>query len=374
MKRILLTGGGSGGHVYPLLAVADALQKISEEVVLFYLGPKSIYDEEFKMRGISFLEIVSSKFRRYLSPMNLIDIPKFFIGLIQALAKLFKIMPDVVFSKGGTGALPVVLAAKFYMIPVIIHESDSVPGLTNRISGKLADKIGISFSDAAKYFSKGKIALTGNPIRKSFLSEEISHEHAREALGFDFEKPLVLVLGGSQGAVQLNSLIFDNFSLFLKNFYLLHQVGEGNASSAQNISIQIGKETGIDVSRGYRYIPFLGTDEMRNALLAADVVISRAGSGAIFEIAAFGKPSILIPLETSAGDHQRANAYSYAETGAAVVIEKENLKAHIVLHELGLIASDEKKRKLMIEAAKIFSKPDAADIIAREIITLAVRN
>ena len=197
---VVLTGGGSGGHIYPLLAVADTLKKkvasLGAPTTFSYLGPRDAYAPLFTERGIAVIPISSGKVRRYAALENVLDIPKFFIGLLQALWQLYCIMPDIVFSKGGTGALPVVFAAWFYRIPVAIHESDAQPGLTNLASARFAKKIFVSFERAAQFFATAKTTVSGAPLRGELLENRPTREAAKESLGFDPKEPLTVVIGG----------------------------------------------------------------------------------------------------------------------------------------------------------------------------------
>ncbi len=372
MKRILLTGGGSGGHIVPLLAVADEFRKMSfMDLAIFYVGPKNRFGQEFSDRNITVYRIASSKLRRYFSFMNFIDVPKFVFSVFQALLRLYFLMPDAVFSKGGPGALAVVLAARFYMIPIVIHESDSAPGLTNRFSAKFAKRIGIAFEGAAKYFNGNKVFVCGNPIRESLLEEEASGEGAKAALGFKKDLPLVFIYGGSQGAARINRFIFDNLEFLLKRYQIYHQVGEANLGESQSLTKTFLGGFPPEMRERYKFAGFLGANDLRLALSAADVVIARAGSGSIFEIAAFGKPSVIVPIPIEVvGDHQLLNAYEYAKSGAAIVIEEANLKPNVVSTQIDDILEDKNRAAKMIEAAKNFAKPEAAKIIAGEIFSL----
>ena len=356
----------------PLLAVADELKKKNyADIEIFYLGPKSPWIGEFENRDIPVYRIAESKLRRYFSLANFIDIPKFFWSIVQALFRLYLLMPDVVFSKGGPGALAVVLAAKFYMIPIVIHESDSVPGLTNKLSAKFAKRIGIAFESAAGYFDARKTFFSGNPIRLELTGESSGNAVFKSELGFNKDEDLIFVWGGSQGAARINRFIFENLETFLKKYQIFHQVGENNLKEAQAIIDDLLKGFPEENRRRYRLTGFLDVHGVRTALSAADVVLARASAGSVFEVAFFGKPSILIPLEGSAGDHQRLNAYEYSKIGAAIVIEEANLKPNIVSTQIDSLLNDKNKYAAMAAAAKRFAKPEAAAIIAQEIIKLA---
>lgn len=374
MIRVLLTGGGSGGHIYPLLAVTEEFEKIPDvNIQLSYLGPRGQFDAILKEKDIAVYSIASSKLRRYFSVANFVDVPKLFWSFFQSLFWLYKIMPDVVFSKGGPGALPVVLAARFYFIPVIIQDSDAIPGLTNRLSGHFATRIAVSFPETVKYFSKSKTAVVGNPIRKEIMQGAFRKEQAREYFGLNPLKPTILVLGGSQGAAQINSFVFDNLKTLIEdNIQLIHQVGPGNKKDADDTVRSLQREIGEQLNSSYCSFELLDVLQYKNAFSAADIVLSRSGS-TIFEIAFFGKASILVPLESAANDHQRANAYSYAKSGAAIVLEKENFTPHIVLSKIKELLSHKDILYAMESAAKNFSKPNAAKEIAEEVITFGLR-
>jgi len=372
--RILLTAGGTGGHIYPLVAVAEEIYRLAVEqnrnIEIKYFGPASVLNNEFQKRGIKTAEIVSSKLRRYFSLNNFIDIPKFIFSFFQALCKIFWFMPDLVFSKGGTGApIAVVLASKFYRIPIIIHESDSIPGLTNLWSARFAGKIFISFEKAAQYFPANKTTLVGNPIRPQILREIPEKEISKKTLGFNSNEPVILVIGGSQGALSVNNFILDDLGEILDFAQIIHQSGPANYLETKKDSDFLLKNLGNFYKNRYQLVGYLqDTKALREAFAAADLVLSRAGSGSIFEIAAFGKPSILIPLEESASDHQKVNAYEYAKTGAAVVVEEANFKSSIFISQAKKILTDPELQNKMSQAAINFSKPEAAQKIAEEIL------
>lgn len=362
--RVLITGGGSGGHIYPLIAV---LQKLSG-VETRYLGAPGIYKSLLQNTGIKVTVIPSSKFRRYLSFLNVIDVFKFIIGFKLSLWHLFWYMPDVVFSKGGPGSLPVVLAAKLYFIPIIIHESDAIPGLTSRISAKFANVIDLAFDAAKKYFRRST-QVVGQPIRDELFIDK-SRQSALSVFGFSENKPVVLILGGSQGAEAINDFILENAELFLKKFQIIHQVGAANYKTYQQEYNFLSKNWPSELRDSYYFSPFL--EQISDALTAADIVVSRAGAGAIFESAAKGKASVLIPLPASVNPHQLANAYEYQKAGAAQVIEQENLLPHLFVDVIQSILDDAELKKKMENAAKAFFKPNAAKMIAEQIKSFVV--
>lgn len=377
--RIAFTGGGTGGHIYPLLAVAEEVRKkLSQnpetDFKLYYFGNAGQYGLNFVKLNIKIIPIISFKIRRYMSPLNILDALKIPFAFLQSLVRLLFIMPDAVFSKGGTGSIAVVMAAWFYHIPVFIHESDSVPGLSTKFSMPFARRVAVSFEKTLELISGEKVALTGNPVRADLLepAEDLTPEKSKKILAFDPSIPLVLVMGGSQGAVKINEFMIDNVKSFVTKYQVLHQVGQQNFAQFKS-ELAIATEHFLPEERNrYKIIDFIKS-ELKEAYIAADIVISRAGSGAIFELAAFKKPSILIPLDSAAGNHQKFNAYEYAKNGACVVIEESNLKPALFFGQIEMILGNKGKYQTMSQAAGDFAKPKSAEIIAQELINLALK-
>jgi UDP-N-acetylglucosamine--N-acetylmuramyl-(pentapeptide) pyrophosphoryl-undecaprenol N-acetylglucosamine transferase len=376
--RLVCAGGGSGGHIYPALAVIDELKKIfstdefaGSRVEMYYIGSPQEYAIEFARRNVIIKHVVSFKMRRYLSARNIMDALVMPFAFVQALWHLFWIMPDVVFSKGGSGSLPVVFAAFFFHIPIFVHESDSIPGLSNRIAFPLATRVGLSFEKTLSFVSGAKVAVVGNPIRASLVENAggAQSAKAKTIFGFSPDVPLVLILGGSQGSARINDFVIENAHMLVRITQVLHQTGALNFQGVKS-ELAVATKDFIPAERNrYKLVDYL-RDEIIEAMLAADVIISRAGSGAIFEIAAFGKASILIPLKESAQNHQFYNAHEYARAGACDVIEEENLKPALFAQEVKRILENHDIKKSMEDAARQFAKPQAAYMIAREIARL----
>lgn len=375
--RVLLTGGGTGGHIYPLIAIGAEMQTQCGQrgitLDLRYLGAYGLFKTLFEANNINVERVAESRLRRYVSIYNLIDGLKFIYSLFQAVSKIFFFMPDVVFSKGGPGALAVVLAARFYFIPVIIHESDTAPGLTNLVSAKFAKLILTSFPGVESYFPEKRVILVGNPIRRSLLIgiNTESKQKNKGAFGFDPQLPLILVMGGSQGAMSINNFILDNLPAILQVTQILHQTGPKNYEQILKEVSFVAEKIPEEVGKRYKAVDYFG-DEINIAYIAADLVVSRAGAASIFEIAAFGKPSILIPLpaDIAANDHQTKNAYAYAEGGAAEVMEQTNLLPNLFINQIKKIVEDKSVSNKMSEAALAFAKPEAASKIAQIILEL----
>ncbi len=368
--KILFTGGGTGGHILPLVAVARELQKTAQkdQLKLFYLGPHDNFNELLlAQEGIRVKNAMAGKVRRYFGPLallqNLLDV--FFkipFGFLQAFLKLAFIGPDLILSKGGYGALPTTLAAWVLRIPVFLHESDSIPGKANQIASMFALKIFTSFPRMLSLSPK-KTILVGNPIRTALL--EGSKEEAKTVFNLQEGKPVVLVLGGSQGAQKINDAVLSILNQLTENFEVIHQTGEHNFP-------QVFSEAKAVLTQGnekyYHAFAFLKEPELRHAFAAADIIVARAGSGSIFEIAALGKPSILVPLSSAAQNHQARNSYEYQKSGACAVLEEANLTPHFFLEKLKYLASSPKEMQTMSQAALNFAKPEAASTIAQYLL------
>ena len=370
--KILLTGGGTGGHFYPLIAIAEKLIEISDkqkiiDLKLYYMS-NAPYDEHMLFEnGIKFVQVPAGKMRRYSSIKNFFDFFSIGSGLFFGLLSMFFIFPDVVISKGGYASFPAVFAAKILGIPVIVHESDSYPGKLNLWTSKFAKRIAISWPEASNYLPKDRTALTGQPIRRSIIHP--NPEGAKEFFGLKEELPVILVIGGSQGAEKINNIIIDILPNIISRYQIIHQTGKKNLKDVEFRS-KLVLENNSHVTN-YKAVPYLSDLDTRRASGAASLVISRAGS-AIFEIASWGIPSIIIPITDSNGDHQRKNAYSYARNGACEVIEESNLTPHVLIAEIDNILTNNKKVVEMKENALKFANPEAAKKIAQEAIDIAL--
>jgi UDP-N-acetylglucosamine--N-acetylmuramyl-(pentapeptide) pyrophosphoryl-undecaprenol N-acetylglucosamine transferase len=367
--RIIFTGGGSGGHIFPIIAIVRELKKIRPDFSFYFVGPK---DESgafmLSREGIKVKSILAGKIRRYWSFkaffQNIFDVFKMIIGFIQSFFYLFFLFPDLIFSKGGYGAFPVSLLGYIFFTPVMLHESDITPGLSNKIISKIALEIFVSFPvKEVNFFSPKKIISVGNPVRKEIKNG--SKEEAENIFNLKKGKPILLVFGGSQGSQRINNLILNILPQLLDDFQVIHQVGPKNLKEV-NAEAKVMVSSPLD--KYYHTYPFLDEKKLKHALSACDIVLARAGSGAIFEIALCGKPSILVPLPGSAQNHQVNNAYSYQNKGACLVIEEKNLTSHFFLERLKYMMSDPERLERMSIFAENFSRPRAAEIIAKYIV------
>ncbi len=370
--KILLTGGGTGGHFYPIIAIAEELRDVAKEKKLlspeiYYMAPTPYNARALFENEIIFRKVTAGKQRRYFSLLNFFDLFKIATGVFQATWQIFFIMPDVIFGKGGYVSFPAMAAARFLGIPVVIHESDSHPGKVNLWAGKFAKRVALSYPEAAKYFKEDKVALTGNPVRKGITIAVKSG--AFEYLNMEESIPVIFILGGSQGSQRINESILDALPELVEKYQIIHQTGSKNYQDMQKMA-DIALEASPFKSR-YKPFDYLNDLAMKMSAGAASLVVSRSGS-TIFEIASWGLPSILIPIPESISHDQTTNAFSYARTGAADVIEENNLTTEILLSEIEKILSNPELQAKMAAAAKSFAKPDAAKKIAEQIIDIAL--
>ncbi len=372
--KILLTGGGTGGHFYPLIAIAEELNRIADEekIIKFklYYAADTPYDREaLEQQFITFVPVTAGKMRVYFSLRNIWDFFKMGFGVFRALFTVFNLYPDVVISKGGYASFPVLFASKLLRIPVIIHESDTVPGRVNLWSGKFAKKIALSFPEAASYFDASRVSVTGQPVRKSIV--QAAKEGAYGFFELDPAIPTIGIFAGSQGAKIINDQLLRILPELIKKYQIIHQTGEKNFEEMKSdVHVMLGD----DVRRTrYKPFPFLNDLQTKMFGAASTIIIGRSGSS-LFEISAWGKPSILIPYAAAHGDHQRKNAYHYARTGGCVVIEEANLTPSVLQNEIDSIIDSPARYDTMARHAKAFYKEDAAREIAIEAIKIALEH
>ncbi len=369
--KIVLTGGGTGGHIYPLIAVVKEMKRLSDpslDLEFYFLGPPHPELKKLEEQNVLIIPIKSGKLRRYFTFSSIIQNIKDIcwnlpLGIFQSYKILKKINPSLIFSKGGYGSIPVIFAAKFLKIPLFVHESDKIASLSTRIASKYANKIFTAFP-YTKGIPKEKVIISGNPIRKEIVVEG-NKEEGYKMFKIVGKRPIILIIGGSQGAQRINEVIINALPKLLEMFEIIHQCGKKNEKLIkESIPLLITP----DQRKYYHLFGFLDEQQMKNAYKVADLIISRAGAGAIFEIASNGKPSILVPLPESAQNHQRANAYYYAKFGGAKVIEEESFKPNFLVQLLREMFSKPKKLMEMGKAAKSFIRKDASLIIAKYLL------
>lgn len=373
--KIVFTGGGTGGHFYPIIAIAEAIHDIVNERQLiaprlYYIAPTPFDEEALFENEIQYIKSPAGKMRRYASAENILDFFSTGLGILHCLWTLLFLYPDIVVSKGGYASVPTVLAARILGIPVMIHESDAKPGAANLLAASFAARIAVAFPSAGKFFPQKvqeKIAVTGIPIRKELVYPET--EGAKQYLNLEQSIPTVLILGGSSGAKRLNEVILQALPELVVFANVIHQTGRENYDEVEKTAKVI---ISGDIALRYHPFPYLNLLSMRRAAGAADIIVSRAGATAIAEISLWGKPSILIPIPEEISHDQRTNAYAYAHTGASTVLEEANLTPHLLVSEIKRIMSDAAVYKDMSAKTAAFRNTEAARIIAEEVVRIGL--
>lgn len=326
--KIIMTGGGSAGHVTPNLALVPKLKELGYEVQ--YIGTKNGIERNIiEKEKINYHYISSGKLRRYLDIKNFTDPFKVILGVFQSINILRKEKPNIVFSKGGFVSVPVVIAAHFCKIPVIAHESDITPGLANKIAAPYCTKVCVTFPESLKNIKNNKGTLTGTPIREELFKG--SKLKGLDVCGFSGDKPVLLVIGGSLGSKVINENIRESLKELTKRYDIVHICGKGNIDESLNST------------KGYKQFDYISW-QLPHVMNAADLVVSRAGANVIFELLALKKPNVLIPLskKSSRGD-QILNARSFEKNGYSVVIEEEELNPSLLVNKIIELEKNKKK-------------------------------
>lgn len=338
MKKIVMTGGGTAGHVTPNLALVPLLQKSGYEI--YYIGSYTGIEKKLvENAGITYYGISSGKLRRYHDWKNFTDPFRVIKGFSEANQLLKHLKPDVVFSKGGFVSVPVVMAAARQHIPAIIHESDMTPGLANKLAIPFATKVCCNFPETMNYLPDGKAVHTGSPIREELFSG--SREKGLEFTGFDSSKPVLLIMGGSIGSKFINNAVWESLDTLLEKFQIVHLVGKGNINNDL-----IGKA-------GYKQFEFV-SEQLNDIFAMTDIMISRAGANSISEILALKIPNILIPLSAAAsrGD-QILNAESYEKQGFSTVLQEESLTSQLLIDSVNDVYSRRDAIKEKMASSKL---------------------
>lgn len=346
MKRIILTGGGTAGHVTPNIALIPALKDAGYDIQYIgsYNGMEKGLIEDY---GLPYHGISSGKLRRYFDLKNFTDPFRVLKGFSEAKKLMKELKPDVVFSKGGFVSVPVVIAAKKAKVPAIIHESDMTPGLANKLCFSSAVKVCCNFPETVEKLPKGKAVLTGSPIRAELASG--SAEKGREFCGLDDAKPVILIMGGSLGAANVNKAVRDILPSLLNDYYVVHLCGKGKLDES------------LKDTKGYVQFEYI-KDELKDLFAMCDIVISRAGANAICELLYLAKPNLLIPLSVNAsrGD-QVLNARSFEKQGFSKVLEEEELTDEILLNTINALYQE---RDTYTQTMKQSALNDSVKLIA----------
>lgn len=376
--KIMLTGGGSGGHFYPLMAVAEKIYDISQEKKilrpLIYFASDDLYNQRLLFElDIEFVKISATKVNNSNFIFKIFTYIKLIKSIISTTWKMFWIYPDVVFTNGNYSSVPVSIASRILGIPVFVHISDVVPSRANGLALRFAEKISLSFPETIDLIpenQKKNTAYTGNPIRKNLLIPQ--REGAEEFLNLENNIQTIFVVGGSQGAQNINDNLIDALPRLLEKYQVIHQTGEANFNDMEGrASVVLEKHPYKSRYHNFKYLNELS---MRMVAGVSDLVVSRSGGGAISEIAVWGIPSILIPIPKEVNPDQRKNAYSYARSTKAVVVEQNNLSPFLLYSEIDRILSNQFLLEEMRQGTLKFAKKDAADKIAQEIIETGLKH
>lgn len=374
--KIALTGGGSGGHFYPLIAVVEAIEDICKERTLlepelYYIGPPPFDREALVEHAVEYLASPAGRIRRYPSVLNIFSIFVNAAGIARSIWQLYHLYPDVVFSTGGFAAFPTLWAARMLNIPIVVYDADAVPGRVSLWSAKFARWIGLAHPDAARKFPESvryKIARVGHPIRKEV--EQPASEGGYEFLKIDASVPTIFIMGGSQGARALNEVILDALATLVNDYNIIHQAGAANIEEVSNIASVALRDSRF--MHRYKIFGLLNALALKMAAGTAAIIIARAGSGTIFEIASWGIPAILVPIPKDVSHDQTENAFSYARSGGAIVIEQRNLTPHVLIAEIRRVLNDKPLLESMRTAARAFARPAAARKIASILLEIAI--
>lgn len=352
---IVLTGGGTGGHIFPLISVVEELKKRGIDSIAWVGGKGGEEEKWAKDLGIIFFGIRTGKLRRYLSVRNFLDVINVISGILSSYFILRKLKPGVLFSKGGFVSVPPAVAARFLRIPVLTHESDLSPGLATRIISRFADIVFTSFEETGKYLKTEKLLFSGNPVRR--LIKEADPERGKSFLRFKNDLPVVTVIGGSLGAERINRVVWSMVETRKLEFNLVHQCGAGKI---RNIRIDLPN---------YRMFEFL-KERVGDVLACSDIIVSRAGAGALYEIGYLGKPSILIPLSKGASrGEQILNAKYFSNMGASIIIDEKQMTPEFLYNKINNILARKGKLEEMGRNARALIKPDGEILIADYIMS-----
>ena len=370
--KVLVSGGGTGGHIYPALAVATLLKKQYEASILYLGSDDGLETTLAPAAGFPFAIVKAGKLRRYVSWQTVSGVARVPVGMAQAISIVRRFAPDVVFTSGGYVAVPAGLAARINNIPLLMHQQDVPPNLSNRLLAPVATRISVAFADSLSYFPGRKTLALGNPVRQEMLDiRAVPAEEARRQLDFDPTIPLLVVTGGSQGARHLNLEVCNALPDLLRHCSVLQISGEQLYRETQELSAKTLAGLGEETRQRYRLVAYLN-EEMPMALQAATLVLCRSGAATLSELAVLGKPSILVPLPPAIGSSpQEANASMFEREKAAVVIRDADLKREILLDRVITIIASNTRIQAMSQAASTFARPEATQAIASEVVKMA---
>jgi UDP-N-acetylglucosamine--N-acetylmuramyl-(pentapeptide) pyrophosphoryl-undecaprenol N-acetylglucosamine transferase len=370
--RVLVSGGGSGGHIYPALAIATQLREKYQAEIVFLGSDDGLETVIVPAAGFRLATVKAGKLRRYVSWQTITGVLRVPMGMIQAIGIVRKFRPQVVFTSGGYVAVPTGLAARLNRVPLLMHQQDVLPNLSNKLVAPLATRVSVAFTDSLAYFPAHKTLQLGNPIRQAMLDvRQVVPREARSTLGFEEQEPLLLVTGGSQGARHLNQIVCEALPNLLAHCQVLHISGKELYSETQKLSKSALTHLEEPLRRRYRLVAYLN-EEMPLALQAADLVVCRSGASTLSELAVLGKPSILVPLPPAIGSSpQEANAEMFEHKAAAEVIKDDDLKPQELVERVKYLLSSSTRLEALAEASSSFARPQATQEIIAELVKIA---
>lgn len=365
--RIIVSGGGTGGHIYPALSIADKIKSENEGASVLYVGTKMGLESKIVPgSGYDFETVTVSGFQRKISFENMKRLIMFFRGIWESASIIRRFRPDIVIGTGGYVSGPVVFCAAMMKVPTVVHEQNAFPGMTNKFLSRFANKVLISFEDARKFFkSDQNVVFTGNPVRKEII--DANKNEARKKLGIPLDKKMVLSVGGSGGSRKINDAMLSVIGQFCsRDIAFVHATGNAHYEG-------FCKEFSDSGLKDYqRVVPYI--DNMPDILAACDMVICSAGAITLSEVTCLGKPSIVIPKAHTAENHQEYNARSIEENGAGVMILEKDITADLIAENIFNIIMDEEKLQEMSNKSIQMGRPEAVDIIYSEIMRLKQLN
>ncbi|TQM32706.1 UDP-N-acetylglucosamine--N-acetylmuramyl-(pentapeptide) pyrophosphoryl-undecaprenol N-acetylglucosamine transferase [Nocardia bhagyanarayanae] len=374
--RVVLTGGGTGGHVFPALAVARQLRELAGPIELLWIGQAgSLEQRTAETEGIAFASVQVGKLRRDRNPLamlnraNLTDLGRVPVGALQAIRAVAGFKPDVVLATGGFVALPVGLAARLLRVPLVVHEQTVGLGLANRVLAKGAARIALTAEASIALLGprlRARAIVTGNPVRASILGGEPARARTQLGTGFDPGLPTVYVTGGAQGSREINSVVAELLPWMLMRSNVIHQAGPSNVEA---LSVAVAGLP-AELSARYHLCGFVSGDLVADVLALADVVISRSGAGTLAELTAVGRAAVLLPLASSAGGEQAKAARLLSESGAAVTVS-EGITAEAVQAAVELLLADPARREAIAARARKLGRPDAAAALTDVVVQAA---
>lgn len=371
--RVLITGGGTGGHVSPAVAVIEELRRRDPSIRLLFLGsPSGVERSAVAQIRVPFKGVQVGKLRRYLAWQTPLDLLKIPFGVLQSLWCIQRFRPNALFSTGGYVSIPPVVAGWLLRVPILIHEQTASVGLANQIAARFADKVGISFLESARYFPSCEVIHTGNPVRPVIFGGD--RVAAAKRFAFDADLPTLYVTGGVQGSLVINTALGNCLPQLLRHCQIIHQCGEraaGEGGEQAWLREQL-QQLPAALQRRYKAFPFV-REEIKDIYALADLILGRAGAGTVAEIAALGKPAVFVPLPQAAADEQRKNAEQLVRLGAAEIIPESELTPENLASAIQRLLADRANLERMGQASRALANPAAASTLANELLTLARR-